>query len=89
MSLLIKSIKRNYIIFIIKCFIIAIFSWYYLSCFNNIYPGCKNEWVKSSFAIMIIFQILSCLSVLFASLIRLISFKLKSERIYKLRNYFS
>ena len=89
MLLIIKSIKRNYIIFMIICFIIAIFSWYYLSCFSNVYPGCRNEWIKSSIAIMIIFQILSSLSVFFASLIRLISFKLKSERIYKLMDYFS
>ena len=89
MYFIIKKIKRNYIIFMIICFIIAIFSWYYLSCFNNVYPGCKNEWIKSSIAIIIIFQLLSLLSVLAASLIRSISFKLKSERIYKLMRYFS
>ena len=89
MFLLIKSFKRNYIIFMIICFIISIFSWYYLSCFNNVYPGCKKEWIKSSIAIIIIFQILSLLSVLVSSLIRSISFKLKSERIYKLISYFS
>ena len=88
MALLMKKIKRNYIIFMIICFIISIFSWYYLSCFNNVYPGCKVEWIKSSFAIIIIFQILSLLSVFLVSLIRSISFKLKSERIYKLMRYF-
>ena len=89
MFLLIKSFKRNYIIFMIICFIISIISWYYLSCFNNVYPGCKKELIKSSIAIIIIFQILSLLSVLVSSLIRSISFKLKSDRIYKLISYFS
>ena len=53
-SLMVKSIKKRYIIFIIVCFVISIFSWYYVSCFNNVYKGVKLEWIKSSITIIII-----------------------------------
>ena len=44
----------------------------------------KNEWIKSSILIIIIMQIVYILKILLETIIRFISFKLKSERIYKL-----
>ena len=88
-SLIIRSIKINYIIFLVICYIISIFSWYYVSCFNNVYPKVKIEWIKSSITIMIIMQILSFLAGFLVALIRLISFKCKSEKLYKLKNFFN
>ena len=88
-ALIIKSIKKNYIIFIIICLFISIFSWYYVSCFNNVYPGVKIEWIKSSITIMIIMQILTFLAGFFVALIRLVSFKCKSEKLYKLKDFFN
>ena len=88
-SLIIKSIQKNYIIFMVICFFISLISWYYASCFNNVYPGVKVEWIKSSITIMIIMQILSFLAGLLIAIIRLISFKCKSEKLYKLKDFFN
>ena len=86
---IIKSIKIRYIIFIILCFIIAIFSFYYVNCFNNVYSGIKKEWIKSSIVIIIIMQLLPLLLAFIEALLRLISFKCKSEKVFDLRKYFS
>ena len=88
-SLIIKSMKKNFIIFVIICGVISLFSWYYVSCFNNVYPGVKVEWIKSSITIMLIMQILSFLAGLLVAIIRLISFKCKSEKLYKLKDFFN
>ena len=88
-SLIIKSMKKNYIIFTIICCIISLFSWYYISCFNNVYPGVKGEWIKSSVTIIIIMQVLSFLAGLLVAIIRLLSFKCKSEKLYKLKDFFN
>ena len=84
-SLISKNIKKNYIIFIIICFLISVFSWYYVNCFNNSYPAVKIEWIKSSITIMIIIQIISALKILLEAILRLISFKFKSEKIFNLK----
>ncbi len=84
-----KSIKKRYVVFIIICFIVAIISWYYVSCFNCVYPGVKNEWVKSSVTIIIIMQIISVLMRILESILRSISFECKSEKVYKVKKYLS
>ena len=71
------------------CFVISLISWYYISCFNNVYPGVKVEWIKSSITIMIIMQILSFLARIIKANIRLVSFKCKSEKLYKLKDFFN
>ena len=88
-SLIINSIKKRYKIFIVICIFISVISWYYVSCFNNVYPGVKMEWIKSSIVIIIIMQLLSCLIVLLESLLRLLSFQLKSERIFNFKKILS
>ena len=88
-TLFTKSIKRNYIIFIIICLFISIISWYYVCCFNNVFQSVRVEWIKSSLIIIIIFQIISILTGLIEAILRLISFKYKSERIYKLKQFFN
>jgi hypothetical protein len=84
---IIKDIKKRYIYFIIFCFIISIFSWYYVNCFNNVYPGVKIEWIKSSIAIIVIKQIIQVITSLIESILRALSFKCKSERLYELKRY--
>ena len=88
-SIIAKQIKKRYIAFIVICFFISIISWYYLSCFNNVYPGVRNEWIKSSITIILIMQILPIIFGLLETIIRALSFKCKSEKIYKLKQYFS
>ena len=85
-SVMTKDIKRNYLILIIICFVIDLISLYYVNCFNNVYPNLCGEWIKSSIFIIILFQLLTVLLALLEALIRLIAFKLKSERIYKIKD---
>ena len=84
-----KNIKQRYIFFIIISFIITIFTWYHISCFNNVYPHMKREWLIFSIIIIILMQILSIIACLLESIIRFISFKCKSEKIYKISLLFS
>ena len=86
---LIKSIKKRFYIFIILSFIIIIISWYYVNCFNNVYPGVKIEWIKSSIAIVIIVQLIPVITAFLEALLRQIGLKCKSEKIFELRKYFS
>ena len=88
-SINIKSIKKRYTIFIFLCFFISIISWYYVSCFNNSYPGVKIEWIKSSITIIIIFQILSIIMAILDSILREISFRFESEKAFKLKQLLS
>mgnify|MGYP006873012459 CR=1 FL=1 len=86
-SITTTSIKKRYTIFILLCFFISIISWYYVSCFNNIYPGIKIEWIKSSITIIIIMQILSILIVLLETIIRSLSFYYQSEKLFKFKQF--
>ena len=82
-NFIMKEIKIKYNIFIIITIVSSLFSWFYISCFNNIYPHMKLEWIKSSFFIIILIHILSIFIILIETLLRFISFEIKSERIYK------
>ena len=88
-AVIIQNIKTRYNIFIFLCFFISIISWYYVSCFNNVYPGVKIEWIKSSITIILIMQIFSIILVLFEGLLRFLSFKCKSEKLYKIKQIIS
>ena len=85
-SVMTKDIKRNYLILMIICGVIGLISLYYVNCFNNVYPNIAVEWIKSSICLMLIIQLLSVLLALLEALIRLLAFKLKSERIYKIKD---
>jgi hypothetical protein len=84
-SINVSSIKKRYIGFIFICLFICIISWYYLICFNYVYPGVKFEWIKSSFTIIIIMQTISVLVRVLEAILRSISFQCKSEKIYKVK----
>ena len=83
-----KNIINNYWLFIIISYIMTIISWYYITCFNNVYPNLKLEWIKSSLFILIIMQIVSILVCAIFAFLRFLSIKCKSERIYRISNYF-
>ena len=86
---LLKNILQRYNYFIIISFVITIFIWYYVSCFNNIYPYSRNEWIITSVLIIIIMQILSILVYLLETIIRFFSFKCKSEKLYGIIHWLS
>ena len=83
-----RNIINNYWLFIIISYIMTIISWYYITCFNNVYPYLKLEWIKSSIFILIIIQISSILICGLFAFLRFISIKCKSEKIYRISNYF-
>ena len=82
-SVIMKEMFWRYTIFIIFTVIISAFSWYYISCFNNIYPHMKNEWIKSSIFIILLVHIFSIFITLIETLLRFLSFEFKSEKMYK------
>ena len=79
-----NELKRRYIAFIIVVSMILILSFFYLLCFNYVYPYTQIEWIKSSITIMIIMQILSLLKCILATSLRYLSYKFKSEKLYKI-----
>ena len=81
---ILKSIFKNIKILIIINYILIIFSWYYLSCFNNVYPNINNEWIISSIFLFVIFQILPFIITFIETIIRFISIKCESEKLFKI-----
>ena len=81
---LINNIKTRNIAFITTASIILLFSFFYLLCFNYVYPYTQIEWIKSSITIVIIMQLLSLLKCLLESGLRALSFKIKNEKLYKI-----
>ena len=81
---LMKNIQKRYIFFIITAFTITIFTWFHISCFNNVYPHMKSEWIIFSLLIIIFMQIFSILVCFLETILRFISFRCKSEKIYKI-----
>ena len=51
---IVRDIKIRYVLFIIITFIITIFTWIHISCFNIVYPNLKWEWLIFS-GIIIVF----------------------------------
>jgi len=82
-----KKIINNYYILIILSYVITIISWFYISCFNNVYPYIKNEWIKSSIVIIVVKQIISFAGCFLFTILRFVSIKLKSEKLFRLSNY--
>ena len=81
---IISQIKIRYILFIILTFLITIFTFIHISCFNIVYPNLKWEWLIFSVIIIVFMQALSAFICLIHSILRFISFKCKSEKIYKI-----
>ena len=89
MAQIIKNIKNRYNLFIAICFFVGIFVWYYVFCFNNIYPSMKKEWLITSIIIIFAMQFLSFLKILLETIIRFIAIKCKSERLFKISQFLS
>ena len=84
---LLKITLNRFIYFIVFSFIISFFTLYYISCFNNIYPHMKFEWIISSIIIIIIMQIIIIIIAIVDNFIRHLSFLLNSEKIFKISSF--
>ena len=80
----IKDVQKRNIAFIIISFIILLFSFFYLLCFNYVYPYSQIEWIKLSITIVIILQIASILRCFLITSLRFLSFKCRIEKLYKI-----
>ena len=81
---MVSLIEKILIISIIAVFIeIIVMSFFYLLCFNYVYPYTQVEWIKTSIMVIIIRQILSCFVIFLETCLRFLSFKVKSEKLYK------
>ena len=81
---ILKSIKKRYILFIIISFIISIISLVHTFCFNIVYYHTMIEWIIFSVIIIVLIQIGSFLICLLQTALRFLSFKFKSEKLFKL-----
>ena len=81
---LIRLIQKRLLAFFIIVLVIFIFSFLYVISFNYVYHYTQFEWIKSSIFIFIIMELLIIIICLLSAFIRKISFKCKSDRLYKL-----
>ena len=84
MNNILRIIIKRIRIFIIINYIIILFSWYYLSCLNNVYPHINREWILSSILFFVIIQIIHLFLTFIEACIRFISIKCESEKFFKI-----
>ena len=84
---LIRNIKIRYIIFIVLNLLFKIFSWFYISSFNNAYPNTKYAWIALSFLTIVAAQIILVAFAFLQACLRFFALKVKIESIFKLSRY--
>ena len=84
LSNILKDIKKRFTILVIICILFCIIGFIYISCFNNVYPNSKSEWIKSSLFIIILTQLMNFLLTFAESSIRYMAIKCNSEKLFKL-----
>ena len=78
-----KSIKFRYTLFIIISLLISLIALIHIFCFNVVYYHTMKEWLLFSVIIFLLIQLGSCLIYFLQTCLRFISFKFKSERLFK------
>jgi hypothetical protein len=84
---LIKIIQRRILTLFIIILIIFVFSFLYVVSFNYVYHYTQFEWIKSSIFIFIIIEFLIIIICLLIAIIRKLSLKYKSDRLFKLSQF--
>ena len=84
----IQKMEKFYNYFIITSYFITFVSWFYISCFNDVYYYSQIEWIKSSFFFFISVEIISIFISLFETILRYLSICSKNEKIFKLSKFF-
>ena len=79
-----KKLKRNFIILISISIVVTIFSFFYISSFNVVYPYIKNEWITCSFLILILMQIANLVSTLLGTCCRYLSIRWYNVKLFRL-----
>ena len=89
LSLLLKTIKKRFIAFIIFSLFLSVVSFFYISCFNIVYPYIRVEWIKSSIFIIIAIEIVNFLLILSGCCIRYMAIQCNSEKLFKISLLFN
>ncbi len=84
----IRKIKKSYTNFMIISLILGLVLWYYIFCFNNIYPCTKTEWIKSSVVTFIMLQMMTFGESLLFGILRYLAIKCRSEGLLNLGELF-
>ena len=88
-SLIVKDIQNKFTTIIVISIVLTVVCFIYISCFNNVYPYIKNEWIKSSLFILILMQFINFARTLIECLLRYCAIKVNSERLFKLSQVFA
>ena len=87
-AVVLKDIENRFKSLIFFSLFLTIICFIYISCFNNVYPYIKGEWIKSSLFIIILMQIINFFLTLIQCSLRFIAIKCRSERLFKLSQIF-
>ena len=85
---LMKRIRIRTKNFIITSYCIMGVSWFYISCFNNVYPYSKSEWIKSSLWFIMIMQFIYIIFAFFQTIFRYLGIKIESENLFDFSQLF-
>ena len=88
-SIIVKEIGNKIATLIAFSLILTIVSFFYISCFNIVYPYIKIEWIKSSLFILFLMQVINGAMTMIECMLRYSAIKLNSEKIFKLSQIFS
>ena len=88
-SLIIKDIENKFTTIIIISLLLTVICFVYISCFNNVYPYIKIEWIKSSLFILLLMQFINLLMTLIECILRYSAIRCNSEKVFKLSQLFT
>ena len=89
LSVIVKNIETKFKTIIIFSLCLTIICFVYISCFNNVYPYIKNEWIKSSIFILLLMQVINFLFTSLECILRYSAIKCNSEKIFRLSQIFT
>ena len=79
----VAKVKKSYIIYLCVSIFLNVFFWFYVSCFNNVYPNTKYDWIKSSMFLFIFLELLSTFKLFLEAVIRYFSLKKKLKQLFE------
>ena len=86
---IVQNVGRKFIIIIILSLVLTVICFVYISCFNNVYPNIKDEWIKSSIFILILMQIINFVFTFMECILRYTAIKCNNEKMFKLSQVFA
>ena len=89
LSILANTIENRFLYLISFSIILSIICFFYISCFNIVYPYIRVEWIKSSLFILILMQILNFLITFIETSFRFLAIKCNSKKLFRLSLWFS